>query len=148
MTLFYHQRLNLTRPTSPWLDELWLIGFEGVSVNGQLLPTASRGLFNFCISHAEALVCRLLGQLHHSQLHHQLEKHDGQMRSLNLAVVPNTPTMASDCDLIRSDARGRKRLKHTFSSRTFLAWRFQHNQGALPPVKFDRVCAARRKQSL
>lgn len=116
MTVFYHQRLNRTRATSPWSDELLMIEFAGVSGTGQLLPTASGGLFNFCFcsSHAEA---------------------------------PNTQTMARDCDLIRSDARGRKRFKHTLASRPFLARRFQHNQGALPPVEFDRVCASRRKQS-
>lgn len=54
---------------------------------------------------------------------------------------------ASHRDLVRNDMRGRKRFKHTLASRPFFARRFQLNQGALPPVEFDRACAAKRKQS-
>jgi len=109
MTVFYHQRINRTRATSSWSDEQLMIEFAGASGNGQLLPTASRGLFNFCSSHAKALVCLLF-----SQLHHQLEKKDGQMLHCKLAEAPTKQTMASD-------TRGRKRFKHTLASRPFFS---------------------------
>ena len=54
---------------------------------------------------------------------------------------------ASHSDFVHNDMRGRKRFKHTLASRPFFAWRFQLNQGALPPVEIDRACAAKRKQS-
>lgn len=142
MTVFYYQQLNRTRATSSWSDEPLMIESVGFSGGGQLRPTPARGLFSFCRVRAEALVHRFLGQLHH-----QLEQTDGQMLSRNLAEAPNTQTMANRCDLIRSDTRGRKRFKPTLASRSFLARRFQNNQGALPPVEFDRVCDARGKQS-
>ena len=147
MTVFYHQRLNCTRATSSWSDELLMIKFACVSVNGRFFPTASCGLSSFCIHHAEALICRCF-----RLFNHRYEQKHCLMLSRNLAEVTHTPTLASDCnsidrDSVDGDMRGHKRIKDTLASRLFLARRIQHNQGALPPVEFDRACAARRKQS-
>ena len=131
MTVFHHQRLNRTRATSSWSDELSMIEFAGVSGSGHFFPTASRGPFDFCSQYAQTLVCRFFGQLHH-----QLEQKHGQMLSRNLPEAPNTQIVAIHCDPIGRDAGGRKRFEHTLASRSFLARRSQLNQGALPTVEF------------
>ena len=130
MTVFYHQRLNRTRATSPWSDESLMIEFGGTSNSGQILPTASRGLFvNFdrwpTFNHVAELVKSFVS-----------------LKGSKVLTTSATKPVAN-----RLEELSGNRSNNTFTPRPFLARRFQLNQGALSPVEFDPACAAKRKQS-
>ena len=146
MSVLYLQRLNPTRATSLWSDELAMIKFDGMSSSGLIFPTATRGLLNCCTAYTKTFACRVFSPFL-SPFRQQLKQKLGQIFNRNWAAATNTPILASDRESIDSDMRGRKRIKATLASRPFLARRFQLNQGALSPVEVDRACDARRKQS-
>jgi len=128
MIMFCCQLLNRTRATLLWSDELSMIEFGGIAVNGQIIPTASHGLFvNFDGWPAFNDVAELV-------------KSFVSLYGPKVLTTSVTKPVANCLEEL-----GGNRSNNTFTSRLFLAWRFQLNQGALPTVEFDRACAARRK---
>ena len=126
MTVFHLQRLNRTRATSSWSDELLMIASGGASGNGQIFPTASRGLFaNFdgwpTFNHVAELVKSFVS-----------------LKGSKVLTTSATKPVANCLEELFGN-----RSNNTLASRPFLARRFQLNQGALSPVEVDRACDAR-----